>query len=401
MGIIDKFLPPNYIISQQVGNLKTNYIIKHDDVDVCIISFNIDFRIEKVVQVLNDEHLPPYILSSKEKNIYKYDEWFGGRTVSPNREGIQEILKKYNARNARELLLKNYALSLYDHYWVCPENENIKWKEINFFENKFKEEAGNILLGNGSSKGANELTPESSSGGNLPKKWEWKNGGTYLIKKGSGQYQQEPFNEAIVSKIMKMLGISGVEYFCELKKGVPQCRCKNMLSGNDELIHAWDIVHEMKLKEDKYDSFIKLVKNKGIKNIGIDIDKMLVLDFIIANTDRHFNNIGFLRDVQTLKYKCLAPIYDSGNSLWYDKNAEEIIGTRNIPCKPFKSYHHEQIKKVKHFDWFNRKALSGIDSVIYEGLAENQKIPQSKKDAIVKKVNLRINALEKMKQKTG
>lgn len=38
---------------------------------------------------------------------------------------------------------------------------------------------------------------------------------------------------------------------------------------------------------------------------------------------RHFNNFGVLRDVKTLKFVDLAPIFDSGNSMLWNR--------RNIP----------------------------------------------------------------------
>jgi len=377
--------------------LKFDYIIKHDDIDVCIIAFTGSFRIERVDQIMIPERLPPYILHSAGRDIYKFDEWFSGRAVSNNREGIQDLLLKYNANSPRELLLKNYALSLYDHYWICPANKNLKWKDVNFFENSFKEDAGNILIGDFSGVSIEGLTPESSSGGALPKKWVWRDGSSYLIKRGSGYYRQEPFNEVIASAIMKKLGINGVDYSLERKEGEPRCCCKNMLGKGEELIHAWDIVHEIKVKEDKYKSFLQMAKNAGINNIELDLDKMLALDYIIANTDRHFNNIGFIRNASTLEYKGLAPVYDSGTSLWNDKAADEIIDGENTGCKPFKSYHRDQIKKVRHLGWFDTNKLNDINEIICGVLLKNNKIDQKKLFAITRNVISRIDKIERIK----
>ncbi len=41
---------------------------------------------------------------------------------------------------------------------------------------------------------------------------------------------------------------------------------------------------------------------------------MIVLDYIIANEDRHLNNFGLLRNAETLEWYGFAPIYDSGSS---------------------------------------------------------------------------------------
>ena len=39
---------------------------------------------------------------------------------------------------------------------------------------------------------------------------------------------------------------------------------------------------------------------------------MFLVDFIIANKDRHYRNFGFLRNSETLEWIGLAPVYDSG-----------------------------------------------------------------------------------------
>jgi len=38
-----------------------------------------------------------------------------------------------------------------------------------------------------------------------------------------------------------------------------------------------------------------------IPGASMAIDKMLVLDYIISNEDRHYNNFGFIRNADTLE----------------------------------------------------------------------------------------------------
>ena len=75
----------------------------------------------------------------------------------------------------------------------------------------------------------------------------------------------------------------------------------------------------------------------GIPDVVQFLDRMLVLDYIIANEDRHLNNFGAIRNAETLEWLGMAPIYDSGSSLGYDKVAAEIRRGQNIFCKPFKT----------------------------------------------------------------
>ena len=46
--------------------------------------------------------------------------------------------------------------------------------------------------------------------------------------------------------------------------------------------------------------------------------RMIFTNFLITNTDGHWENFGILRDLDTLRFLTLAPIFDSGTSMLYD-----------------------------------------------------------------------------------
>ena len=52
-----------------------------------------------------------------------------------------------------------------------------------------------------------------------------------------------------------------------------------------------------------------------------ELDYLILTDYIMSQVDRHFNNIGFLRNPDTLEFYGFAPIYDSGNSMYFDSIA--------------------------------------------------------------------------------
>ena len=47
------------------------------------------------------------------------------------------------------------------------------------------------------------------------------------------------------------------------------------------------------------------------------LDYQILTDFVITNTDRHLYNFGAIRDPDTLRLTEMAPIYDSGNSMFF------------------------------------------------------------------------------------
>ena len=136
------------------------------------------------------------------------------------------------------------------------------------------------------------------------------------------------------------------------------------------------------------------------KELGVDIvpalDRMIVLDYIIANEDRHFNNFGLLRDANTLEWIGAAPIFDSGTSLWYNKSASRFISS-DIICKPFKKTHGEQLRLVSSFDWLDISKLNNIEDEILNVLCEDKAVryvEAERAKAIAAEVRKRIDALD-------
>lgn len=127
------------------------------------------------------------------------------------------------------------------------------------------------------------------------------------------------------------------------------------------------------------------------------MDQMLVVDYLIANEDRHLNNFGLLRNPDTLEWIGAAPIFDSGSCLGYDKRANLIISGWGAECKPFKKTHEDQLKLVSSFDWIDFTKLEGIEEEIREILKDaGETIDEERKRAIVLAVKKRIERLKQM-----
>ena len=126
------------------------------------------------------------------------------------------------------------------------------------------------------------------------------------------------------------------------------------------------------------------------------LDRMIVLDYLIANEDRHLNNFGVLRNAETLEWCGFAPIYDSGSSLGYDKVAGQIRTERDVECKPFKKHHTEQLKLVSDFSWIDFDRLADVDELITKTLSVDgakEYMDAGRIKAIAETVNRRIQNL--------
>ena len=143
-------------------------------------------------------------------------------------------------------------------------------------------------------------------------------------------------------------------------------------------------------------------KKKGFMDkIKESLDQMMVVDYLIANEDRHQNNFGVIRDVKKLNFIGSAPLFDSGTSLWFDKPTPMIGRTAKLQCKPFKNTHEEQIKLVSSFEWLDISKLNGIEEEFRELVRASIFIDNIRCDAICKAMKERVNSLKKVIDNSG
>jgi hypothetical protein len=78
------------------------------------------------------------------------------------------------------------------------------------------------------------------------------------------------------------------------------------------------------------------------------MDYQTLSDFVISNTDEHLMNFGILRDPDSLRFIDAAPIFDSGNSMFY-------ADTRRVPYERYEllerqvtSFHKSEEAMLKH-----------------------------------------------------
>ena len=304
-------------------------------------------------------------------------QWFKERGIPSWRDKLDLLLYRLNISAPCELLDKAFGLSLSDQYWLKPLNSNIKYKDINFFDNDFDyaEFMEASLSKNGSYiKNARVfITPNNTTDGMLKKAWIIENGTRYLLKGGYKNETLQPFNEVLASEICKRLGFDHVEYTLDTYKDTVVSKCPCFITKDTELITCHQIRNDMKRHDsvEDYEEYIKKLENEGIKDARIKIENMYILDFLIMNEDRHLNNFGIIRDVNTLKWLDVAPIFDNGQSLnieYYDEEELHISGEGKLfyEVKPF----DEIIAVVKDIKRIDTNKLDGLvewfDDLLHE-----------------------------------
>ncbi len=360
-------------------------ILYHKNIPVLSFEVDEDFFITGINEVFSESHVPVGILDSySEKPLSALRSWWANRAIPASRKYLRETLEVLHVRTSQELLSKCHGLSLSDHYWVGNSGTSgsvtLEWKDINFFDNDFSEEIGKILTGNFGPVDIGSISfvsPDASVDGWLPKKWMIENGERYLVKGGSETFQQEPFNEVLASRICDRLGIPHVEYTLASHDRRNRLEfysvCKNMVTKNSELIPAYSLFKVAK-PDNNTNALARLFKAcetagmKDMESIKKSFAQMSILDFLIANTDRHLNNFGFLRNPDTLEWQGMAPVFDTGTSFFCRNSAFELrnpvsTDSDSVETKPFGKTLTDQFEKIRKVCGTEKLDLSTLDEI--------------------------------------
>ena len=378
---------------------------------VCEYNTNLNV-FDKMYEIINIEYAPLIL-----KNYYEEDkdtlallrrltEWFKGRGIPSWRDKIDLLLHRLNIETAEELLDKAFGLSLSDQYWIKPYDSNLKYDDINFFDNDFDYaeflEASLSLNSKIVKKETSLKTPNNTTDGMLKKAWIIENGTRYLLKGGYKNEILQPFNEVLASMICDRLGFNHVPYTLDVYKDTVVSKCPCFITKDTELITAYQIKNNMKRydSEEDYEEYIKCLEENGIPNVREKIENMYILDFLIMNEDRHLNNFGIIRDVNTLKWLDVTPIFDNGMALniqSYDDEELIISGMGRLfyEVKPF----DEIIKVVHNIKRIDVSKLSDIPEEFDKLLHRYQSITKMSDKRIYRLcvlLNRQINKLKKI-----
>ena len=337
--------------------------LMHGDIRVASIVIGPYGSLASVNDILAPEHLPTGVSGNDRERCFEdLFYWWSKRSIPLSREGIKTLLDSIGAPGTEYLQAKSLGLSLSDSYWIKPKVSEMEWSDVNFYDNDFSEDVGKALFNPGIHGIERFDSPDSSSDGNLKKRWIIAGGTRYLLKAGSGQIRQEPYNEVIASEVMRRLGVDHVDYALTHMNREVYCTCPAFTSRDVELVPAWAILKGSRREEGQtlYEFVRRSLESFGIDDCTGFLDRMICTDFIIANEDRHFGNFGIIRNPESLEVKGFAPMFDSGTSLGSRIQTVWIEEGYDLLCKPFKVTHGEQIHLVKSFDWLELDRLDGM-----------------------------------------
>lgn len=373
-------------------------ILMNKNIEVLVAEYHEDAKyFTDILEIKNIDYAPLIVKQANcdiKFSVNKVlSDWFQGRGIPTGRDKLDMLMNRLNISSPIVLLDKAFGLSLSDQYWIKPYDEVINYQDINFFDNDFNDlefTEATFTINGPISSNMTLITPNNTTDGVLRKTWIIDDGKRYLLKAGFKSEVLQPFNEVLASMICERLNFDYVPYVIDTVKGNIVSKCECFINSNTELIPAYQILNNIN-KTDKfdnnfideqvinkkniYDNYIKILQKNGIKNAKEKIDNMFILDFIMLNNDRHLNNFGIIRDVNTLEWLDVAPIFDTGNSLnLFDYNDDEIVIEDNGRFFYNIDSFDNIIKKISNLDRIDISKLDGVVDEFDELLHKYQDI---------------------------
>jgi len=235
--------------------------------------------------------------------------WVDNRSSAKHRTHVNKILEMCGGKTKSGFIALTHCLSLTDTLWVKSNKEEVSWRQINLYENKFDEVVSKLSFDGNGLFGIQMSTtsPELTTDGAYDKCWLNKDDGIHLIKTGSDGARNtglEPYGEVLASQVFEKL-CNSVKYSLIKYDG--------------------RVVSDCKLFTDEHFGYkpISLFLKNGIK-YGLPetlelysefksedaFRRMIVADCITLNCDRHFGNFGFLVNNETFERNILNPCFD-------------------------------------------------------------------------------------------
>ncbi len=344
--------------------------------------------VDAVGSVRCPERLPLSVLHRPAEAPLKraLQEWINYRNIPKTRAMASHVFYGRQA-SVNSLSLKSLGLNLNDQYWFCPADSGIHWEDVNFFENNFSGHPLGMSFP-AEMEGRPAISPDYSSNGNLPKFWFIENDQRFLAKAGARPYFQQPYNEIAASALLQQSGLPHVTYTLKEIEGDIYSVCPTFVTPDTEYVPAYEIWNTLPFDEktSRYHHFLSCAEALGLTDIQEQTDTILQFDFLINNTDRHLGNFGFIRDVNTLKFLGMAPLFDNGNSLWFD-SPSSLITSYHQPACPFAAKQDKQLKlTAPRKPWLAKLSEDFIKETLQETFAPSPLMKEERIEKIIQTV---------------
>ena len=263
------------------------------------------------LEVLNRALLPIYLL-----NTGNVEKWLEMRAIDCHRANSRLLKKALRLTEKDDVttVVSVNAVTITDNYWIKPLDSDLTYADVRFDNDYFSNLAltGSYDSFNKAANSKRTRTPELTNIGSYEKCWKLVGSNWWMYKKAN---HEEMFSELFIYKLGIVLGFNMAEY----ERGRGYIKTKDFTdNARVNFESAYSFVGD---NEDYIDN-VNALRRLCPDSVG-DYVKMLFLDTICANPDRHTFNYGILRNTDTGEIIGLAPNFDNNMALiskGYPKN---------------------------------------------------------------------------------
>ena len=264
------------------------------------------------LNILNESLLPLYL-----RKIHNADFWLETRAIDSHRANsrlLKKALRLVEKDDVSTVVHVNGA-TITDNYWIREIGSNLTYNDVKFSDDYFSNLAlkGNYDSFNRAANSKRSKTPELTNVGSFEKCWKLRDGKWWMYKKAT---HDEMFSELFIYELGRKLGMNMAIY--ERGEGF----IKSLDFTDSACVNFEPASSFMGDNEDYFDVVNAL--EKICPRAIPDYIRMIFMDTICANPDRHTNNFGLLRDTKTGEMIGFAPNFDNNMALI----------SRGYPSKP-------------------------------------------------------------------
>ena len=253
---------------------------------------------------LVDKELAPLYLV----NTHNVNRWLETRAIDSHRPNSRLLKKalRLSEKDDINTVISVYAATITDNYWIKPPGSMLMYKDVRFDNDYFSDLAlrGGYDSFNKATRGTTSHTPELTNIGSFEKCWRLRKGKWWMVKAADHKQQ---FSEIFVCELGKQLGFNMAGY----ERGIKSVMTRDFTNGAE---YNFEPAYSFMGDNDDYIDVVYVLRKIAPQAIP-DYVRMIFMDTIAANPDRHTFNFGLLRDAKTGGIVSLAPNYDNNMTL--------------------------------------------------------------------------------------
>lgn len=255
------------------------------------------------------------------------EDWMKRRNGANHNGYLNSLLSKCGCDNEKEFLSLTHAASLNDTFWIKKETESLCWDDVSPYLNSFSEPVSRLAFeGTGDfeeaviTSNSKACFPELTTEGSFRKCWKKENGDIFLYKQGESGARNvglEPYSEVLAAELAQKICRDAVLYEQAELYGQTSSRCRLFTSEQ----HGYVPMFRFCPTGASTEHLMSFYQNIGSEDA---FRRMLVLDALTFQLDRHMGNYGVLVENSSQSILGMAPVFDLNLALFPYVEQEEF-----------------------------------------------------------------------------